>query len=234
MPGLPEKIDSEKALERVRAALAKDAEVTPAVLQHIVAWTATAPRNIAPRVETLLIEVARRYRTRLTPLYHAVPWSDWIVEPAAFREVFQTTTKLTGDFTGITARKIAETIGRFPRSLMVFRLITGYTWNEISDILLTKLDTTIQPQKLQQIERAETMEQVPAPPGEDVITKLGEALFGIVEKTLMVLPEDLEPERFRSRQVLTGVAISCTKKSASMSPFGVSVSGLMRTSTSWS
>lgn len=200
MRKLPEKIDTEETLEKVRSALTQTSEVTPAILQRLVAWTSTAPRNLAPRVDALLIEVARRYRTRLAPLYHAVPWSDWIVEPAAFREVFQMTAKLTGGFTGITARKITETIGRFPRSLMVFRLITGYTWNELSDILLTKLDTTIQPQKLQQIERAEAMDQVPGPPGEDVITKLGDALFGIVERTLMVLPEDLEPERFRSRQ----------------------------------
>ncbi len=83
---------------------------------------------------------------------------------------------------------------------MVFRLITGYTWSELSDILLTKLDTSVQPQKLQRIERADALDQVPGPPGDDVISKLGEALFGIVKGTLMALPEDLESDRFRSRQ----------------------------------
>lgn len=200
MNKLPVRIDTEKALDALRAAVQSIEEVTPALLQRLVVWTKTATREIAPSVDALLNEVARRYQTRLTPLYHAVPWSDWIIEPADFREVFQTTAKLTGGFAGITARRTAETIAQFPRSLMVFRLITGYTWNELSDILLTKSDTTVQPQKLQQIERAETMDQIPGRPSEEVIANIGEALFGIVERTLMVLPEDLEPDRFRSRQ----------------------------------
>jgi hypothetical protein len=200
MNELPRKIDTERALDELRAGVQSIDDVPPDLLQRLVFLTETSPREFVPHLEALLVEVARRYRTRLTPLYHVVPWSERIIEPAAFREVFQETAKLTEGFAGITARRIAETITRFPRSLMVFRLITGYTSNELSDILLTKLDTTVQPQKLQEIERAEAMDQIPGPPGEEVIAKLGEALFGIVERTLMVLPKDLEPDRFRSRQ----------------------------------
>lgn len=200
MASLPETIDSEGDLQELRSALTNIEAVTPVLLQRLITLTETSKGDLAPQVESLLVEVSRQYQTRLTPLYHAVPWSDWIIERETFLKIFRLTSELVGDFSVISAPRISETISRYPRSLMVFRLVTGYTWNEFSDILLTKLDTGIQPQKLQQIERAETIEDVPGRPSEDAIRKLGEALFGIVEKTLMVLPDDLDPDRFRSRQ----------------------------------
>lgn len=72
MNKLPDRIDTEKALDAIRTAVLSVEEVTPALLQRLVVWTETATREIAPSVEALLNEVARRYQTRLTPLYHAV------------------------------------------------------------------------------------------------------------------------------------------------------------------
>jgi hypothetical protein len=175
-------------------------QITPSLLQHLVALTPTAPEALALRLESVLLDAARRYQLRLTPLYHAVPWSDWIIEPAAFTKVFRRTVALVGDFSAMTAEGIAGAIARYPRSLMVFRLLTGYTWSELSDILATKLDANVSPQKLQQIERCDTPEDIPGRLDEATRAALGIGLDSIVRKTLMALPPDLDPVRFRSRQ----------------------------------
>jgi hypothetical protein len=83
---------------------------------------------------------------------------------------------------------------------MVFRLIVGYTWDELSDILLVKAAASVSAQKLQQIERSRSLQDIPGRFKSDLFAPIADAIYGIVEGSVMSLPEELDPKEFRSRQ----------------------------------
>lgn len=104
------------------------------------------------------------------------------------------------DFRELSSERIAEILCACPASLMVFRLIVGYTWNELSDILLVRAATSVSAEKLQQIERSKSSEDVPGRGKPDLFAPIADVIYGIVEGSVMSLPEELDPEEFRSRQ----------------------------------
>jgi len=156
--------------------------------------------DVAREAEGLLERAARGYENTLSPLYHVVPWSDGIIDDQRFSAVFRRTRELVGDFSSLDPDRVRRALADFPASLMVFRLITGYTWAELSDILLAKLTFRLSTQKLQQIERADRLADVPGKVPERALEVLGEATCGIIRGTLMPLPEELGAAGFRSRQ----------------------------------
>jgi hypothetical protein len=175
-------------------------EATPGLLQALVRLAESDSPDLAQEAEKLLEQAARGYETALSPLYHVVPWSDWIIDDLRFSEVFSRTTELVGDFSTLNAERVARVLAAYPTSLMVFRLVTGYTWAELSDILLTKLSFRLSAQKLQQMERADELKDVPGRLADQALQKLGTAICGIVSGTLMPLPNELGTAGFRSRQ----------------------------------
>ena len=192
-------MDALETLERVRHEMASHG-TSAALLQRLVALADGPPSPVSRQAEELLLEAARSYERALSPLYHVVPWSDRIIDDEHFARVFERTARLAGDFRDLSAAELTRILSAYPASLMVFRLVTGYTWAELSDIILAKLSYRVSVQKLQQIERAERREDVPGKLPDAVLENLGKAIAGVVEGTLMPLPDELAAAGFRTRQ----------------------------------
>lgn len=100
----------------------------------------------------------------------------------------------------MTPLRIAGILTEYPAALMVFRLIVGYTWNELSDILLGKESASVSAQKLQQIEKSTAIEEIPGRFNPDLFAPIARVIHGIAEGSIMSLPKELDPSEFRSRQ----------------------------------
>lgn len=196
---LPESIDTGADLERLTS-IVEDEEVTASMIQQLLGLTKSASPNLTEDVTQLLRETTTRYASRLTPQYHAVPWGSLIVEREEFLDLYRKTTELIDDFSALTSEQLSEVLKQYPRSLMVFRLIVGYTWNELADIVYSKLGTAVGSTKIKQFESSDRLEDVSGSGLEKKCDLLGKAIFKIVEGTLMPLPEELDPEEWRSRQ----------------------------------
>jgi len=188
-----------KELEVARTRVANK-EVNPNLLHLLYCLAQDKTPEVAREADDLFRQAARHYENALSPLYHVVPWSDWILDDDRFAQIFARTVELVGDFSAVTADGIARILAVYPASLMMFRLVTGYTWAELSDILLAKLSFRLSSQKLQQIERANKIDDIPGRLPDRAFEQLGIAIFGIVEGTLMPLPDELGAAGFRSRQ----------------------------------
>jgi hypothetical protein len=174
----------------------------PEVLQHLFAIQEASSGENGARVAEIIEAYARHYETLLTPLYHVVPWGDLVIDRDAFLEAYQSTRDLLPDFASATADEIARVLLRFPPSLMVFRLMTGYTWNELSDIVRTAKEVRVSGQKIRSMERAASLADIPGSEeaNADYLRALAEAIHGVIEGGIMRLPEDVDPEDFRTRQ----------------------------------
>jgi hypothetical protein len=195
----PDSVENDADLQAL-VAMVNATEVTSLMLQKLLNLTGSAPPETEHGLRTLLRETTARYSARLTPQYHAVPWGDLIVERDDFADVYKRTSELVADFSALTPQKVSSVIQQYPRSLMVFRLIVGYTWNELADIVYSKLGTGIGSGKIKQFETADSLESIPGAGLKKKCDLLGEALVHIVDGTLMPLPKELDSEEWRSRQ----------------------------------
>lgn len=173
-------------------------EASPRILREALRLCESASPEDAPKANSVLVGAARNYQSRLAPLYHVVPWSDWIIDDGEFAKIYARTLELVGSFDSLDAARIDAVLTAYPPSLMVFRLITGYTWNELSDIVRTKLGVSIAAPVLQSIERTEDPGALGIPAA--TLNGLAQTIAGIVDGTLMPLPADLDGTAFRSRQ----------------------------------
>ena len=96
--------------------------------------------------EAVLRRIRPLYEGRLTPQFHAVPWGDSLHERATFRAAYTSAAALTNGFTQTTEADLLRALETDPTTLIVFRLILGYTTAELSAALeLVKAgDTTLQ------------------------------------------------------------------------------------------
>ncbi|MFO8006579.1 MAG: hypothetical protein R6V05_02470, partial [Candidatus Brocadiia bacterium] len=196
--GRVEGADDAERLERLVEGLAP----APEVLRHLFAVQDASPEDNVERVASIIEAYARRYETLLTPLYHVVPWGDLVVERDAFLEAYERTRDLLPDFASATAEEIGRVFRRSPCSLMVLRLITGYTWNELSDIVRTTQEVRVSGGKIRSMERAARLADIPGAEETNArhLRALARAIHAVVEGSVMKLPEDLEPGNFRTRQ----------------------------------
>jgi len=174
----------------------------PAVLRELFAIREHSGEAFVGDIDKAIEKYARRYQSLLTPLYHVVPWSEWIIEREDFLQVYERTRRLAGDFSRLRASDIAAVLKEYPAALMVFRLIAGYTWREISDIVHSATDASVSAQKLQGIERADTLSDIAGQDdaNEDLLARIADVVHDIVSGRIMTLPEDLKPQDFRTRQ----------------------------------
>ncbi|MFO7958534.1 MAG: hypothetical protein R6X33_15705 [Candidatus Brocadiia bacterium] len=197
-------LDAVKTEEELRQFREKLAKLSPApeVLQQLIAIRESSPERYVVAVEDAIEEYVTRYTSLLTPHFHVVPWSDRIVERERFLEVYQRTRSLAGDFSTLTAPELASVLTDYPAALMVFRLITGYTWTELAEIVRSQRDQQVSSRKLQQIERAETLDEIPGDEArnERLLAEIAGAVYGLVSGDIMGLPEDVESGHFRTRQ----------------------------------
>ncbi|HQN09309.1 MAG TPA: hypothetical protein PLL76_20925 [Thermoanaerobaculia bacterium] len=136
---------------------------------------------------------AKEYARNIRPLYHVIPWSDRIVSEEDFRKVYTRTVELTDGLHKPSAETLSEALRRYPRSLMVFRLISGYQWEELSDIVGLIRGVKIGKEVLH---RVETGEQEL---GEREREAVAGTLFDLIAGRAMPLPDFLDPAAYRTR-----------------------------------
>jgi hypothetical protein len=172
------------------------------MLQELFDIKSGSDEHFAPELDGIIEDYARSYHALLTPLYHVVPWGDLIVDRDRFYEIYERTRALMPDFAQANAGDIASVLEQYPASLMVFRMITGYTWNELSDILRNVRDTAVSAGKLKAFERCDALSDVPGPAERNRahLHSIAEAVWGIIRGELMRLPEDMPEGEFRTRQ----------------------------------
>jgi len=135
------------------------------------------------------------YESRLTPQFHAVPWGASLHERAAFREAYESANKLTDGFTKTSEADLLAALEADPRTLIVFRLILGYTTAELSSAL-ELVEVSVSKTQIEAIEkgRGEMTEARRA-----LLAGVAQAVTGVIERDLFALDETLPEEDFRSR-----------------------------------
>jgi hypothetical protein len=136
---------------------------------------------------------AKEYARNIRPLYHVIPWSERILSEDAFRALYARTVELTGGLRKPTSELLAETLRAFPPSLMVFRLVSGYQWEELADIVELLRGVKIRKDVLQKVERGDAVLTEPG------IAALATTLFEVIGGREMKLPETLDPANYRTR-----------------------------------
>lgn len=194
-----ERIDSSEALFKLQAEVTSS-EVSPGLLQQLIVFMHSSKPEYRRSIQELFEEAVRRYQSKLTPQYHVVPWSDLIMESDDFADIYQRTAEVVGDFAVLDVAGVKRALTEYPRSLMVFRLILGYTWDDLADVIVSKLGVAVSKEKIRQIEHAESVSDIPGRVVDGVMDALAEAIDGIVCGRLMALPPDLDPNRFRTRR----------------------------------
>ena len=136
---------------------------------------------------------AKQYARNIRPLYHVVPWSDHILSEEAFRDLYRRTIELTRGLRSPTAEILVSTLRKYPPSLMVFRLMSGYQWEELSDIVEAVRGVRVRKELLQRVERGQQELS------EKEIEALASTVFDVIAGREMKLPESLDPARYRTR-----------------------------------
>lgn len=199
MTTVPEQVRSAEELKSLSEWVAA-LPPTPSLLQRLIAVRDRSPAEFQDAVARLLEETVRRYQSTLTPQYHVVPWSELIMEDDDFREIYERTVAVIGDFASLDVGRVRGALAAYPRSLMVFRLTLGYTWDDLADVLNSKLGVALSKEKIRQLEQAEKLDDVRGKLPEGALDALAEAIDGIVCGRLMALPPDLDADRFRTRR----------------------------------
>lgn len=136
---------------------------------------------------------AKDYARNIRPLYHVIPWSDHIVSEEDFREVYAHTVELTEGLSKPSAEVLVEALRRYPRSLMVFRLISGYQWEELADIVGIVRGVKVGKDVLHRVEMGEQ------DLGEREREAVAGTLFELISGRAMALPDFLDPAVYRTR-----------------------------------
>lgn len=135
------------------------------------------------------------YHGRLSPQFHAVPWGDTLVERKEFRAAYAAAQKLTAGFSLADEKTIIKAIEANARTLMVFRLIIGYTTNELAEAL-ELVGVEASKGMIDSIERGEGRL---TDRRREVIAGAAKAITGVIAGELFALEEGLPPREFRSR-----------------------------------
>lgn len=145
--------------------------------------------------EEALKRVRPVYESRLTPQFHAVPWGQSLHERAAFRAVYQSADKLTAGFTMTAEADLLDALEADPRTLIVFRLILGYTTAELVaalELVNVKTSKVV-------VEALEKGQGATTPARAAVLAGVAKAVTGVIERDLFALDKTLPPEDFKSR-----------------------------------
>jgi len=145
--------------------------------------------------EASLRTIRSVYEERLAPQFQAVPWGRTLVERPDFRAVYASATRLTNGFRNVSSADLQQAMEDDPRTMMVFRLILGYTTAELS-AALKLLDVRVPRATLDKIERNEG---ALTPARRAAIAAIAAAVTGVIQRELFALDEGLPEGDFRSR-----------------------------------
>jgi hypothetical protein len=84
--------------------------------------------------QAVYAEISRAFYTeKLAPHFHIVPWLPTFADRDGFFQAYEAASTATDGFTRTDAASIAEAIEADPRSLRIFRLVMGYSQQELAD-----------------------------------------------------------------------------------------------------
>jgi hypothetical protein len=135
------------------------------------------------------------YESRLTPQFHAVPWGASLHERDDFRVAYERARELTQDFTKTSEVDLLAALEADPRTLVVFRLILGYTTAELS-AALALIEVTASKSVIEALEKGRgTVTEA----RRAILAGVAKAVTGVIERDLFALDDSLPPEDFKSR-----------------------------------
>jgi len=135
------------------------------------------------------------YESRLTPQFHAVPWGASLHERDDFRVAYERAHELTEGFTKTSEADLLAALDADPRTLVVFRLILGYTTAELS-AALTLIEVAASKTVIEALEKGRgTMTAA----RRAVLGGVAMAVTGVIERDLFALDDSLPPKDFKSR-----------------------------------
>lgn len=146
--------------------------------------------------EAALTAIRPVYESRLAPQFHAVPWGASLHEREAFRAAYRSAHQLTTGFTKTGEAELTAALEADPRTLIVFRLILGYTIAELASAL-----------ELLDVEGATRATLDALEHGRGTLTEarravlagVAKAVTQVIERELFALDDALPPEDFKSR-----------------------------------
>jgi hypothetical protein len=146
--------------------------------------------------EAALSAIRPVYESRLAPQFHAVPWGASLYERDALRSVYRSARQLTDGFTKTNDAELLAALETEPRTLIVFRLILGYTIAELASALqLLDVDGATRAT----IDALEHGRGTLTPARRAVLAGVAKAVTQVIERELFALDDALPPEDFRSR-----------------------------------
>jgi hypothetical protein len=145
--------------------------------------------------EAALKLIRPTYESRLTPQFHAVPWGASLHEREAFRAAYESARRLTDGFNKTTEAELLAALEAEPTTLIVFRLILGYTTAElVSALELVEVATS-----KTVIEAIEKGQGAMSDARHELLAGIAKAVTGVIKRELFALDESLPEEDFRSR-----------------------------------
>lgn len=110
-------------------------QVTTGTWEDRIAAIRSVPAEFAGKEHSAVYgEISRRfYVDKLAPHFHIVPWPDSFADRATFFEAYESALAGTTQFTRTAPADIEQTVTADPRSLLIFRLLMGYTQQELAD-----------------------------------------------------------------------------------------------------
>lgn len=167
--------------------------------QDVVGWRRALDRvfSLPPdEREAALTTVRPIYEARLAPQFHAVPWGASLHEREAFRTAYRSAHSLTDGFTKTSEEGLLAALEADPRSLIVFRLILGYTIAELASALQL---LNVEGATRATLEALEHGRGTLTPARRAVLAGVAKAVTQVIERELFALDDALPPEDFKSR-----------------------------------
>jgi DNA-directed RNA polymerase specialized sigma24 family protein len=177
-----------------------DADQLAALVQsgNVLDWkqAVTAVFALPPdEREAVLRRIRPVYESRLTPQFHAVPWGASLHERDAFRVAYESAHKLTNGFTKTSEADLLAALKADPRTLIVFRLILGYTTAELASAL-ELVNVSASKTVIEALEKG-TGSMTAA--REAILAGAAKAVTGVIKRDLFALDKTLPPADFKSR-----------------------------------
>jgi transcriptional regulator with XRE-family HTH domain len=136
------------------------------------------------------------YERRLSPQFHAVPWGASLYERDAFRSAYESAHELTDGFTKTSEADLLSALEHDPKTLIVFRLILGYTIAELA-AALELLD--IKGASRGAIDALEHGRGEVTQARKAVLAGVAKAVTHVIDRELFALDDTLPAEDFKSR-----------------------------------
>lgn len=146
--------------------------------------------------EVALRAIRPIYESRLAPQFHAVPWGASLHERDAFRSAYRSARQLTDGFTKTSEAELLAALEEDPRTLIVFRLILGYTIAELASALEL---LNVEGATRTTIDALEHGRASLTPARRAVLAGVAKAVTQVIERELFALDDALPPEDFKSR-----------------------------------